>query len=140
MFNFLEKIKSTINSSNSNLTIQNKNLESETQSEKIFYTKIVGVTNKNNDGTNRQNLIRSCKSGDKLKLVLEPDNKFDKNAVKVCTLDNKQLGYISKDLRIYQTMKKSKLNVEIANITGENKSNSNLGCNIKISIIGAGSC
>lgn len=90
------------------------------------YSKIVGISN-------FQNNIRFCKEGDSLKLVREPNNQFDKNAIAVYTLDNKQLGYLSKSINEYliRDLEQNKeFGVSIESITGENFSNK--GCNILI--------
>ncbi len=53
-----------------------------------MFSKIVGVTFEN-----RQNLIKELNVNEELKLVREPNNQFDKNAVAVyCGIN--QLGYI----------------------------------------------
>lgn len=44
----------------------------------------------------RQSIVRKCKKGDKLLLIREPDNPVDKNAIKICNLSEKQLGYLSR--------------------------------------------
>ncbi|MGD0752916.1 MAG: HIRAN domain-containing protein [Anaerolineales bacterium] len=64
----------------------------------IIHTKIVGVDRKNDDGSDRQTLIkRNAKPGQYLKLKPEPDNKYDPNAIGVWWGDV-QFGYISSDL------------------------------------------
>jgi len=72
-------------------------------------TKIRGVTKRNDDGVNRQRIIRQCcGSGDALYLDREPNNPVDRNAIRVrrivCTdvPDRprlaEQLGYLSREL------------------------------------------
>lgn len=66
-----------------------------------MWTRVVGVTYQNEDGTSRKDIIAGLSSGDKLRLEREPDNKFDPNAVKVCALCGdtwKQIGYLPKDV------------------------------------------
>jgi len=64
----------------------------------IIHTKIVGVERKNDDGSDRQTLIkRNAKLGQYLKLKPEPLNKFDPNAIGIWWNDV-QYGYISSDL------------------------------------------
>lgn len=58
--------------------------------------KAVGVTFSNDDGTNRQNIISNMSENSPVYLKREPHNKFDTNAIMVCTADG-QVGYISKD-------------------------------------------
>lgn len=54
--------------------------------------KVVGVT-----FGNRQDTIRHLKPGDKLKLVPEPDNQYDKTAVRIETAKGEQVGYVKRD-------------------------------------------
>ncbi|RTK97278.1 MAG: hypothetical protein EKK64_01740 [Neisseriaceae bacterium] len=62
-------------------------------------TRVVGVTFPNEDGTSRQHIIRdNCYVGQMVDLIHEEDNPRDKNAIKVCTSDGKQIGYIPKDI------------------------------------------
>ncbi|NMB26380.1 MAG: hypothetical protein GX986_12715, partial [Firmicutes bacterium] len=65
---------------------------------KPLYSKIVGVTRYNPDGTSRQDLLAQCKIGQPLRLVREPDNPVDSNAVMVLTMERKQLGYINRSI------------------------------------------
>ena len=58
--------------------------------------KVVGVTFDNPDGTNRQKILSMLDTNSLVMLEREPDNKFDKNAVKVMTMFG-QVGYIGKD-------------------------------------------
>lgn len=57
-----------------------------------FHMKAVGVT-----FGNRQRVISKLSVGQRLKFVLEPENKFDKFAIQIMTLSNEPVGYVSKD-------------------------------------------
>lgn len=61
-----------------------------------FALKVSGVTHFNKDGTNRQDLLKKCKAGQKVKLVREPDNPYDKFAIAVFTEEGQQIGYLPK--------------------------------------------
>ena len=70
---------------------------------KGFYTKLVGVSFLNNDGSSRQGLLnqfRDISEENPLSLYLErdEDNLYDSNAVAVFTEDGKQLGYLSRKI------------------------------------------
>lgn len=76
---------------------------------RTIHTKIRGVTKQNDDGVDRQSIIRqSCASGDALYLEREPDNPVDHNAIKIRRIvcidapDKpslaQQLGYVSREL------------------------------------------
>ncbi len=58
-----------------------------------FYTKVVGVTFEN-----RQEIISSMYEGQPLKLLREPNNEYDPNAVKVITGSGLQVGYLNAKL------------------------------------------
>jgi hypothetical protein len=65
----------------------------------VMDTKVVGVSKNNTDGSSRQQIIaREVKENDPLQLVLEPDNPFDPNAVKVLSKFGHQIGYLGRDV------------------------------------------
>ena len=64
---------------------------------KHFFTKVVGVTHRNDDGTSRQAIIRRCSQLEQLDLVRQKDNPHDPNAMMVCQSSGEQLGYLSED-------------------------------------------
>ena len=103
-----------------------------------FFSKIAGVSYKNDNGTERQKILRKMKNegckGEKLYLQLDPNNQYDKNAVKVLNQDNEQLGYLKHDvaMEISERLKRGeKVTVVVSEITGGDNGTS-LGCNIKI--------
>jgi hypothetical protein len=59
-----------------------------------FYSKVVGVTFKNDDGSDRQAIIRKCKVGEQLTLWWDQKNKFSSHAVAVFRQNGKQLGHL----------------------------------------------
>ena len=58
--------------------------------------KVVGVSFKNNDGTDRQAIIGAMTKNSPVILRREPDNTYDRNAVAVDSIDG-QVGDIGKD-------------------------------------------
>lgn len=59
---------------------------------------VVGESHKNTDGTERQKIIaQQCVVGAYVKLIREPRNPYDKNAVAIHTSDGNQIGYLSRD-------------------------------------------
>jgi hypothetical protein len=72
--------------------------------ERVYSTKVAGVTGKNHDGTDRQHLIAAAcmKHGRRprlpLALIREPDNPHDPNAVAVAHGDIGILGHVPKEL------------------------------------------
>lgn len=100
-----------------------------------YKTKIVGVTFKNDDGTSRQEVIESCSEGDALSL--EHYYYKDEDAFKVTNVYGEALGNLKKELTekligLYDIGTIETADVEILNITGEDKGT--LGVNIKITI------
>lgn len=57
-----------------------------------FFTKVAGVTFEN-----RQSYVRMCYQGQKLELVRDKYNAYDRNAIAVYA-GNNQVGFISKEL------------------------------------------
>src|SRR5215470_3215511 len=63
-----------------------------------FHTKIAGVTHRNRDGSDRQELIRECQVFEPLDLEHEAVNPHDPNAVRVLRKTGEQLGYLRAEL------------------------------------------
>ena len=61
-------------------------------------TYIKGVTYKNPEGSSRQTILRSCKKGDIVTLIRDPNNPYDGNAVKVCVTSEEKSGFLSRIL------------------------------------------
>ena len=60
-----------------------------------FFSKVVGVTYQNPDGSDRQTIIAECEPLERLELVNEGDNPVDANAIAVRRSSGGQLGYMS---------------------------------------------
>jgi len=85
-----------------------------------FFTKVVGVSFKNDDGSDRQALIRQCKVLDPLELKHEPNNPFDPNAVAVCR-NSLQLGHLKRELApeiVYYVQNGWRLSALVASVQG----------------------
>jgi len=98
---------------------------------------VAGVTHKNADGSNRQDIIIACSEGERLELVPEPDNPHskDRTAVKVCRRNGAQLGYIpaQESPRVSVMFQKGyKLWAVIRAVTGGTDSKPTLGVNIAV--------
>jgi hypothetical protein len=63
-----------------------------------FYTKVVGVTHDNGDGSSRQSIIARCTRFQGLVLEHQENNPYDANAIKVCTREGEQIGFLSMEL------------------------------------------
>lgn len=57
---------------------------------------VTGESQKNRDGSDRQTILWKTKPGDPVRLVREPDNPYDEDAVAVY-VKHGQIGYVSRD-------------------------------------------
>jgi hypothetical protein len=62
--------------------------------EQDFKTRVAGVTHPNVDGTDRQSLLKKCRSGEEIELRREPNNPHDKFAIAVVNVRGEILGYM----------------------------------------------
>lgn len=108
-----------------------------------FYTKVVGVSHKNEDGSSRQKIIKDYASENKYVILeREPNNKFDKNAVAVFieagflfSHGKYQLGYLDgRTAEDIAPLIDSGVEVKayISSITGLEYGNGNVGVNLFI--------
>ena len=67
----------------------------------IFTTKVVEAIYKNPDGINRQQIIKMCTAGEKIRLIREPDNPHDVCAIGVFRESGEQIGYLAKHVSAY---------------------------------------
>ena len=98
-----------------------------------FFSKVNGSTfpRPNQERTGIE-IIPELKSGQELKLVREPDNKYDHNAIGIW-VGNEQLGYVPKETAsgLAPEMDNGKeFYCEVSEITGGG--DKNYGCNISI--------
>ncbi len=104
-----------------------------------FYSKVAGVTHKQG-GVDPQRLLQRCRSGQELRLVRDPENQYDKNAIKVCLPTGEQLGWIDKDVAARDLAKEidrgDRIKVVVSQVTGGTRSKPDRGCNIKITNYG----
>jgi hypothetical protein len=70
----------------------------EGQEVRHFFTKVLGVTHANDDGSSRQKVIQRLVPPEKLELIHDDENPFDPNAVKVCRANGDQVGWLAADL------------------------------------------
>jgi len=54
---------------------------------------VTGVSHPNADGTHRQDILAKLKQGDRCWLVPEPDNHYDKHAIRVSS-EHGYIGYV----------------------------------------------
>ena len=99
-----------------------------------FHTKVVGVTFRNADGSDRQAIIKGCKIGDDIIFRPTPTAEYP-DAVGVFNAKWQQLGNLNADLalEIKTNYPYNPMSVTICNITGGGE-DYNLGCNLHIII------
>jgi len=106
-----------------------------------FFTKIVGVTFANPDGSDRQELIEDLDDQLQqnpfvdLRLKREPENSYDPNAIQVLDGQGRQLGYLSRS--VCTTLAPlidngTKIQCYLEQITGHSL-DQNFGINVQIS-------
>lgn len=86
-------------------------------------TPVAGVRYKNDDTqVERQSIIRKCKIGEKLMLIPDELNKFDRDAIKVVRLNGEQIGFLNTDLALEikaRLQQRLRVDVSIKSITEE---------------------
>ena len=106
-----------------------------------FYTKIVGVTFANQDGSARQEIIEDLDdllqqtAQVSLHLVRDPQNTYDHNAIQVHDGQGRQIGFLSRSVsETLAPMMDNGIEVQctLSQITGHNL-DQNFGINIQIS-------
>lgn len=84
---------------------------------KHFNTSVAGVSFENDNGSSRQRIIsKYCRVGDYVKLISEPDNKYDKNAIMVYLLNGQQIGYLKSTFAYMANLKSDNLAAFIEDI------------------------
>ena len=63
-----------------------------------FHAKVIGVTEGNTDGINRQDILRGCEVGERLRFEHEPKNPDHSFAIAVFNARDHQLGYLHENL------------------------------------------
>ena len=112
-----------------------------------FHTKVVGVTFRNDDGSERQDIIARCKPGDELALSSEPDNRYSDNAVAIyCNLrgwfggvKTRQLGYLPEESSVAAEVFEhieggGGGEAQITEVTGGTRDTPTMGVNIRITL------
>lgn len=73
--------------------------------DQAFTTKVVGVTKRNSDGSDRQQLLSRCRAGQRIQLKREHHNTYDRYAVAVHLASGAMIGYVpAGDARLAEHM------------------------------------
>ena len=100
-----------------------------------WHTKVVGVTHRNDDGTDRQEILRRCSTGEGLVLEHQEDNPVDSKAVAAKRINGEQLGFLPQELA-HEIVSKAGRGYEFAatvtDLTGGKGSKLTRGANVCI--------
>lgn len=82
-----------------------------------------------------QEAASHCRIGDKVTLVAEPDNPYDRNAVRV-DCHQRRIGYIAKELapKIQPLAQQHKVSAVISDVLGERRVDFALGIELRLTI------
>jgi len=100
-----------------------------------LHSKVVGVTRQNHDGSDRQEIARGCRGGERLTLRREPDNPQDANAVAVFRANGEQVGYLSAGVaeQLAPLLDAgAPVTAEVSEVTGGTPDKPTYGVNIRI--------
>src|ERR1700740_1791548 len=101
--------------------------------DKWIFTKVAGASHRNQNGSDRQRILRRCTAAEELRLIAEPDNPFDANAIAVCRGNGEQLGYLGQRLaeEMHRWMARGEnWSAVLTEVTGRDKRE--LGANIAL--------
>lgn len=131
---FIKKFQKS--NSNSNAPKPTEQLPKPTDTNILLdtHSKVAGVTKDNPDGRNRQDILKTCKTREKLTFVREPNNPYSKNAVAIYRGAD-MLGYVNEDFAATiapMIDSGAVVSGNITNITGGGKVS--YGCNYHIKI------
>ena len=100
---------------------------------RVITTKIVGVTFEG-----RQEIVAKLQMGDRIWLEMEPDNRYDPNAIRVTRSNGEQIGYINRhlaaDLVHYLRLYGYPLQGKVLLLTGSQWDGYSLGCKISFKV------
>jgi hypothetical protein len=103
---------------------------------RAFYKQVHGILHKNDDGSSRQRIIHSCRVGEPIELVPEPDNAYDHDAVKVCRANGEQLGYLPSGHRMAENGDlNADYRVTIEEIYPLEEKPGKMGCKLRIGVL-----
>ena len=105
---------------------------------KIINTKLAGVTFANEDGTERQDIIKGLTMGERVLLVRDAENEHDFYAVQVQTLEGEIIGWVprQKSPQVAPFIDAGNLVVGMAASRGKARGKDMVGLNIDIMFFG----
>jgi len=116
-------------------------IESRSKGLRSFYTKVAGVSHRNEDGTSRQEIIRRCQPSETLLLHHDEQNPHDPNAVRVCRHNGDQVGFLNAELAeevVHGSRRGYRYAAFLKNITGGTGDVTTLGVNLLVVVAAPG--
>lgn len=98
-------------------------------------TPVIEVTESNEDGTTRQDVLKGCRQGEQLKLILEEEDAEQNFAVKVCRNTGDQIGYLPPGMSrtvIDNSLVGYRNSVYISELNGGTTGNPLVGVNVHV--------
>ena len=106
-----------------------------------FHTKVAGVTHENDDGSDRQRIVKRCRIGEELLLEHDSQNRYDPTATRVCRVNGQQIGFLSSELAaqlVEHSERGRRYSAFISDLTGGTRSKPIRGVNMLIIESGPG--
>ena len=122
-------------------TTQLDQLEAQCEGFDSFFTKVAGVSHRNDDRTSRQRIIRQCEPREQLVLDHDEGNRYDPNAVRVCRQNGEKVGFLNADLAervVRHSAEGYRYAAFVANVTGGTEDAPILGMNLLIVVADPG--
>ena len=80
-----------------------------------------------------QNALASCFAGEPLALVREPDNRCDRNAIRIDRVTGETIGYLPRDTRLHDEFP-DKISARLVRITGGTTDKPSLGAVLEVMV------
>jgi hypothetical protein len=100
-----------------------------------IFTKVSGVSFPNDDGIERQEIIRHCRRGEVLRLIHDPTNRYSPFAIKVLRQTGQQIGHIPEQWaeQVCELMQDGcDVSAQITNVTGGTYGKEYRGVNVAV--------
>jgi hypothetical protein len=83
-----------------------------------FRLGVVGASYDDPDGASRQRVVEQCRVGECVRLIPEPDDSYDKFAVKVCLASGEQIGHLPRGHGLFRKVSDGRVSAVIGGIRG----------------------
>lgn len=110
-------------------------MSEETEIDRSFFSRVVGESFRNDDGTDRQTILSLVTPGMPVELVREPRNKFDSDAVAVVVPGLGQIGYLPRDHCLADQIKAGTVRASVRGVHGGSPEKPSRGASLQIDIV-----